>query len=67
MEAMTAGSINPDDLGKLVWCAIDYDRRLPHGNVPPLVWEALTPEWRGKIMAWKGAERDHLGAEVRPR
>lgn len=58
---------DPDDLGLLVWCAMHYDHRLPHGIVPARIWAQLTPEWRGKINRWKDGSRDHLGAEVRPR
>lgn len=58
-------AVGPDDLGLLVWCALSYDRRLPGGNIPTRVWEALTPEWQGKVNRWKSAETDHLGAEVR--
>jgi hypothetical protein len=57
--------ITPDDLGMLAWCALSYDRRLPDGKVPPRIWEALTPEWRGKINNAKTARLDQLGAEVR--
>lgn len=62
-----AAVIGPDDLGLLVWCAMEYDRCLPAARVPPAVWEALTPEWRAKINTWNGSERDPLGAQVRGR
>jgi hypothetical protein len=63
LDNLTA--LTPDDLGTLVWCAMDFDRKLPGAAVPPRIWEALTPEWQGKINRWRGADRDQLGAEVR--
>jgi hypothetical protein len=63
--ASAGRELSPDELGLLVWCAMDYDRRLPTGIVPPAVWEALTPEWRAKINTWKGSDRDAIGAQVR--
>lgn len=59
-------TISDNDLGFLVWCALDYDRRLPEGRVPDQVWAALSDEWRGKINGWK-SDIDALGAQVRPR
>lgn len=57
--------ISDDDLGLLVWCALDYDRRLPAGRAPDSVWDALSDEWRGKINHWQRATVDPLGAEFR--
>lgn len=65
-KAKVAIYISNDDLGLLVWCAMNYDRRLPGGGAIPVgVWEELTPEWKGKILAWRDTTQDALGAEVR--
>jgi hypothetical protein len=42
-------TIDADTLGLLAFLASDYDRRLPHGNIPPGVWELLPLEWRNRI------------------
>jgi hypothetical protein len=65
VNSLEGDTLDPDDLGLLVWCALSYDRRLPGGNVPNRTWEALTPEWRAKLNKWKNASRGHLGAQVR--
>jgi hypothetical protein len=57
--------ISDDDLGLLVACALDYDVRLPHRTVPMRVWEALSPQWRGRINEAKDSKTDEYGREVR--
>ena len=44
--------IDNDDLGTLVWCAMQFGHRLPHGVVPEEIWNLLTPEWRDRITKW---------------
>jgi hypothetical protein len=63
----TPEPIDPDDLGLLVWCAINYDSRLPYGIVPERIWKALTPEWQAKITGWMedGERAESLAAEAR--
>lgn len=62
-----AEPIDPDDLGMLVWCAINYGSRLPYGIVPERIWKALTPEWRAKITEWMEdvGHPENLAAEAR--
>ena len=53
--------ISDDDLGILVICAVNYDSRLPYGHVKKEVWDALTPEWRERVLtAQAEAERRRL-------
>lgn len=58
--------LTDEDLRLLVWCALDFERRLPDGLIPGRIWEMLSVESRSLINRWKdGHGRDQLGAEVR--
>lgn len=52
--------ISDDDLATLIWCAMGHDRCLPHGDIPPGVLKALTPEWCEKVSEWVLATHELL-------
>lgn len=58
--------ISEKDLRLLVWCAMNHDRRLPHGEVPHQIWESLSPQSRAELNQHRGTRIDDMGAEVKP-
>lgn len=55
----------PDDLfDLLVWCAVSHDRRLPNGEIPPVI-EKILGARTDYINDYKDSYSDQMGAEIR--
>lgn len=62
----TPVNVSDDEFVRWIWCAVSYNRRIPGGEIPPVIKQILDDRDFDWIEEHRDQFIDIMGAQVKP-